>query len=110
MKTNYIGKIVGNRVLAICKNNKGEYIQVPHIDFLKGGDLVLVALAGSPKAPLKYLSSKEVACFVKGIGIDGSVLETPEEMRVRHEKEHAELLKDPDYRAMLEEIRKEIKR
>lgn len=107
MITNYVGKVIGNRVLAICRGDKGEYIQCPHIDHLKENGYVLVGFDGTPKAPLRFLTSKEVACFVNGLGVDGSVLETPAEQRVRFEKAHAELMKDPEYRALLEEIKKE---
>jgi hypothetical protein len=110
MKTNYIGKIIGNRVLVICQGKNGQFLQIPHVDMMKEDGLVMVAVQGTPKAPLKYLTQKEVALFLNGRGIDGSVLETPAEMRIRHQKEHEELMKDPEYRKMIEEIRKERNR
>lgn len=110
MKTDYIGKTIGNRVFVICKGKDGQFLQIPHVDMMKEDGLVMTAMQGNPKLPLRYLTQKEVACFLNGRGIDGSVLETPAEMRIRHQKEHEELMKDPEYRKMIEEIRKERNR
>ena len=108
MKTNYLGKTIGNRVLVICANENGEYIQCPHVDMMREDGLVLRGFEGTPNGELRYLTQEEVACFISGKGTDGAILETPAEARLRHEKEHAELLKDPKYKNLFEQLKKEM--
>ena len=107
MRTDYIGKVIGNRVLVICQNDKGQKIQIPHVDMMKEDGLVMVGYEGNPREPLRYLTRHEVYCFLNGIGIDGAVLETPAEMRARFERETAEMMKDPEFRKLVEEIKQE---
>lgn len=105
--TQYIGKIIGNRVLVICENKNGDKIQIPHVDMMAEDGLSMIAYNGTPKEPYKYLSKKEVALFLNGRGIDGSILETPAQMKKRFEREMAEMMNDPKFRAIIEEIRNE---
>lgn len=104
MKTNYIGKTIGNRVLVICKNQKGEFFQIPHVDMMKEDGLMMIGMQGEPQAPLRYLTQKEVACFITGRGTDGEILETPAEQKERQKREHEEMMKDPKYRKLIEQM------
>lgn len=68
MLTKYIGKIVENRTLLICKDSNGNLIQCPSVKlFVKNQLQALTISEGQePVEPYKRLTEQEVAQFFTG--------------------------------------------
>ena len=106
--TNYVGKVIDNRVLLICEDDEHTKIQIPHIDMMREDGLTAVAYPNAKlKAPFKYLTTKELACFFMGKSLTGEVLETPAQARARHEEW---VKNNPDLVKELEELKKRIRK
>lgn len=71
--THYVGKVENKRIFLICENEKGQKVQVPHIDFMTEQGLTAVAYHDvTLKQPYKFLNTLELARFMTGRDIEGS--------------------------------------
>lgn len=105
--TRYVGKVIDDRIFLICENDKGDKIQVPHIDLMLRYGLTAVAYhSGTPKQPYKFLTTFELAMFLSGKDINGKVLKTPEQLEQEHQQRMAELMQDPEFVSMYNEVMK----
>lgn len=96
--THYVGKVENKRIFLICENEKGQKVQVPHINFMTEQGLTAVAYHdATPKQPYKFLNTLELARFMTGRDIEGSILPTPQQQRIEHLKWMAKALKDPKF-------------
>lgn len=103
--THYVGKVENKRIFLICENEKGQKVQVPHIDFMTEQGLTAVAYHDvTLKQPYKFLNTLELARFMTGRDIEGSILPTPQQQRIEHLKWMAKALKDPKFAELYNEI------
>ena len=58
----------------------------------------------TPKQPYKFLNTLELARFMTGRDIEGSILPTPQQQRIEHLKWMAKALKDPKFAELYNEI------